>query len=36
MDMSKEWAGQVGIWSWFDDFSAELCPFHFENNIDTS
>ena len=33
--MSKEQASQVGIWSWFDDFF-ELCPFHFENNIDTS
>jgi hypothetical protein len=36
MDMSKERAGQVGILSWFDDFLAGLCPFHFENNIDTS
>jgi hypothetical protein len=36
MDMFLECAGQVGIWSWFDDFLAELCPFYFENNIDAS
>jgi hypothetical protein len=32
MDMSKECAVQVMIWLWFDDFLADLCPFHFESN----
>jgi hypothetical protein len=27
MDMSKECAGQVGIWSWFDDFWQSYSPF---------
>jgi hypothetical protein len=36
MDMSKKWAGQVEISHGLMIFLAELCPFNFENIIDTS
>jgi hypothetical protein len=31
IDASKECAGQVQIWSLFNDFWQSYCPFHFEN-----